>query len=353
MIKEPTWTWEIPVYFFTGGLGGASSTLGLAAKLFGNEKLSRTALYIGAAADAVSAPLLISDLGRPERFHHMLRVVQGDLADEHRRLDPHRGRRRVEHRGRARAARHPAAGQLRRGARRRSLRPAARDVHRRAARRHRGSRLARGTARAAVDLRCERVGFRGRSRVPLPRPGRRGPGAAAGGRQRDRGVGADARRWSTASARSARSTATAQRAGSARAAKGLHRAGATLLATARQAAAAAPSLGGALVCAGGMCLRWSVYKAGFQSARDPKYTVGRSASERGATARRRRRSPAKPQAHRPAGPDRRERDRSETARARPGPGPVVGLSRLPHAAARTSSRRVGTKTYRGLARVWP
>jgi hypothetical protein len=32
-------------------------------------------------------------------------------------------------------------------------------------------------------------------------------------------------------------------------------------------------LGGALVCAGELCLRWSVYKAGFQSARDPKYTV--------------------------------------------------------------------------------
>jgi hypothetical protein len=32
-------------------------------------------------------------------------------------------------------------------------------------------------------------------------------------------------------------------------------------------------LGGAMVCAGELCLRWSVYKAGFQSARDPKYVV--------------------------------------------------------------------------------
>ena len=31
--------------------------------------------------------------------------------------------------------------------------------------------------------------------------------------------------------------------------------------------------GAALVLAGGMCLRWSIYKAGFQSARDPRYTV--------------------------------------------------------------------------------
>ena len=61
VIKEPTWTWEIPVYFFTGGLSGASSVLSLSAKLFGNEKLSRTALYIGAVADVASPPLLVSD----------------------------------------------------------------------------------------------------------------------------------------------------------------------------------------------------------------------------------------------------------------------------------------------------
>src|SRR5690242_21539531 len=76
VIKEPTWTWEIPCYFFTGGLAGASAVLSSAAKLFGNEKLSRVALYVGAAADAVSPVLLISDLGRPERFHHMLRVFK-------------------------------------------------------------------------------------------------------------------------------------------------------------------------------------------------------------------------------------------------------------------------------------
>jgi hypothetical protein len=31
--------------------------------------------------------------------------------------------------------------------------------------------------------------------------------------------------------------------------------------------------GGALVLAGELALRWSVFKAGFQSARDPKYVV--------------------------------------------------------------------------------
>jgi formate-dependent nitrite reductase membrane component NrfD len=52
-----------------------------------------------------------------------------------------------------------------------------------------------------------------------------------------------------------------------KAAKALTLAGAAFLATKRH------KLGGALVCAGAMCTRWSVYKAGFQSARDPKYVV--------------------------------------------------------------------------------
>jgi ATP-binding cassette subfamily C protein len=43
--------------------------------------------------------------------------------------------------------------------------------------------------------------------------------------------------------------------------------GAALLATRRT------KLGAAVVAAGSLCMRWSVYKAGQQSARDPKYTV--------------------------------------------------------------------------------
>jgi len=57
------------------------------------------------------------------------------------------------------------------------------------------------------------------------------------------------------------------------AAKALTLAGAAVLATGGRRSRAASVLGGALVCAGGLCLRWSVFKAGFQSARDPKYTV--------------------------------------------------------------------------------
>lgn len=76
VIKEPVWTWEIPTYFFTGGIGGVSAGLGLAARIAGNEPLAKTSMYVGAAADAVSPLLLISDLGRPERFLNMLRVFK-------------------------------------------------------------------------------------------------------------------------------------------------------------------------------------------------------------------------------------------------------------------------------------
>jgi hypothetical protein len=50
--------------------------------------------------------------------------------------------------------------------------------------------------------------------------------------------------------------------------------GAALLGTIGRRSRLAAAAGGALVLAGEAALRWSVFKAGFQSARDPKYTVG-------------------------------------------------------------------------------
>ncbi len=76
VIKPPIWKPEIGWYFFTGGLAGASSTLALAARLSRNGALARTATLVGTAAVCASPPLLIKDLGRPERFHHMLRVFK-------------------------------------------------------------------------------------------------------------------------------------------------------------------------------------------------------------------------------------------------------------------------------------
>jgi formate-dependent nitrite reductase membrane component NrfD len=76
IVKEPVWKAEVPWYLFAGGIAGASSVLHGIARVTGNERLAKASLYIGAAADIVSPALLISDLGRPERFLNMLRVLK-------------------------------------------------------------------------------------------------------------------------------------------------------------------------------------------------------------------------------------------------------------------------------------
>src|SRR3954471_2752072 len=76
VIKEPVWTPEIPIYFFTGGLAGASAGLAFVARLTGRKKLARAATANAFAGVAVSPLLLISDLGKPTRFLNMLRVFK-------------------------------------------------------------------------------------------------------------------------------------------------------------------------------------------------------------------------------------------------------------------------------------
>ena len=79
MIKKPTWRWYIPFYFFIGGLGGGVALIGGLADLFGGPRhraTVRRARYIALVAALISPLLLIFDLGRPGRFHHMLRVFK-------------------------------------------------------------------------------------------------------------------------------------------------------------------------------------------------------------------------------------------------------------------------------------
>lgn len=76
ILAEPVWTWEVPAYFFTGGLAGASSVLAAGARLAGNGPVARAAERTALAGALASPALLTSDLGRPERFHHMLRVFK-------------------------------------------------------------------------------------------------------------------------------------------------------------------------------------------------------------------------------------------------------------------------------------
>jgi hypothetical protein len=76
VIKEPIWTWEIPCYFFTGGLGGASAGLAFLSELRGNDELSRRAWATALVGVTVSPALLTMDLGRPLRFLNMLRMFK-------------------------------------------------------------------------------------------------------------------------------------------------------------------------------------------------------------------------------------------------------------------------------------
>src|SRR5215469_15979837 len=77
LLKEPSWTWEIPLYFFIGGAAGTASVIAGIAHLTGaSPKLVRDARRLSIAGAILSPALLISDLGRPERFLAMLRVFK-------------------------------------------------------------------------------------------------------------------------------------------------------------------------------------------------------------------------------------------------------------------------------------
>ncbi|PYV46424.1 MAG: formate dehydrogenase, partial [Acidobacteria bacterium] len=77
LLKQPSWTWEIPLYFFVGGAAGASAVVGAIANYTGaDRRLVRDARWIAAAGSIISPALLVSDLGRPSRFLNMLRVFK-------------------------------------------------------------------------------------------------------------------------------------------------------------------------------------------------------------------------------------------------------------------------------------
>jgi Polysulphide reductase, NrfD len=80
VVRPPVWTWEIPIYFFVGGLGGMSAVIALGALLFHHFDVARTAMWVAAIASVLSSILLILDLGRPLLFLHMLRVFKPQSA---------------------------------------------------------------------------------------------------------------------------------------------------------------------------------------------------------------------------------------------------------------------------------
>jgi Polysulphide reductase, NrfD len=76
VLKPPVWKWPVPAYLFTGGLAGASSMLTLGAAVSGRPALARRARLVALGAVTASAGLLVEDLGRPSRFYNMLRVAK-------------------------------------------------------------------------------------------------------------------------------------------------------------------------------------------------------------------------------------------------------------------------------------
>ena len=76
VMHPAVWTWEIPLYFWFGGIATGSSFVALAADLTGDPRSAATARKVALAAVTPSAPLLVLDLGRPLRFLHMLRIFK-------------------------------------------------------------------------------------------------------------------------------------------------------------------------------------------------------------------------------------------------------------------------------------
>jgi hypothetical protein len=273
VIKEPVWTPEIPVYFFVGGMAGGSAALAWMAGARGDEELARRAWAVSLAGITASPPLLISDLGRPARFLYMLRMFKVTspmsvgswiLAGSGAAISG--------------AAAHAWTGRFPRLAR--ILRPIAGLL---------GLPLATYTG-ALIATTSVPVWHEARGTLPflfgagaaasagaavaiVTPPEHAGPARrlAVGGAAVELAVAAvmerslgelgepyetgDAGRWSRVA-----EVATAL--------------GAATVAASGRRSRAGTIAGGLAILGGAMAERWSVYRAGFQSAADPKYTVG-------------------------------------------------------------------------------
>jgi formate-dependent nitrite reductase membrane component NrfD len=76
VIHPPVWTWEVPVYFWLGGVASGAAFSALAADLAGDEWTAAIARKVALGAVLPAPALLIADLGRPGRFLNMLRIFK-------------------------------------------------------------------------------------------------------------------------------------------------------------------------------------------------------------------------------------------------------------------------------------
>jgi formate-dependent nitrite reductase membrane component NrfD len=273
VIKRPVWTPEVPIYFFFGGFAGASAGLAFAARLTGRKKLARVATANAFAGVAASPPLLISDLGVPRRFFNMLRVfkVTSPMSVGSWILSVEGGTIAV-------AAAHEFLGWF--------PRPLARCAEAIAA--LFGMPLATYTAALLANTAVP-VWHEGRRELPFAFAG--GSAMAAGGAAAILAPteAGPARRLAILGAitetvvmeRSKRAMGIVSEPYSTGPAGKVERAtvacacGGALVLLAAEAKRSRPLtlLGSALMVGGSMCGRWTVFKAGIQSAGDPKFTV--------------------------------------------------------------------------------
>jgi hypothetical protein len=272
ILKEPVWRPEVPWYLFTGGLSGAASGLAAAARFSGNELLARRALLVAAGAGALNPILLVKDLGRPKRFLNMLRLfkVTSPMSV-----------------GSWIVAAHGTTTGIAGACELLGILPKVRNVTGATSgllglgmSTYTGALVADTAIPVWHDARRElpfvfasgAAMTAGAAAVLATPPEAAGPArrlALAGA------VGELANVWAMEK-RLGELVGEPYRQGESgrfgQAAKGLTIAGGAVLAVAGRRRAGAV-LGGALLLAGGACERWSVFKAGFASARDPKYTV--------------------------------------------------------------------------------
>jgi formate-dependent nitrite reductase membrane component NrfD len=76
VLKPPVWKDDIAYYFFLGGLAAGCSLLGAGADQTGRPALRKGTRVTALGALGLGSFYLVHDLGRPERFHHMLRVAK-------------------------------------------------------------------------------------------------------------------------------------------------------------------------------------------------------------------------------------------------------------------------------------
>jgi hypothetical protein len=284
VLKQPVWKPEIPFYFYTGGMGGASAGLALMAEVSGNRQLARRAWMTAMAGVGASPALLISDLGRPTRFLNMLRMfkVTSPMSV-----------------GSWILAGSGSATALAVGSEFTGLYPGA----------GRAAKVA--AALLGLPLATYTAGLLANTSVPAWHDSRltlpfvfagssaASAGAAAAALTPIRHAG-PARRLAIGGAVVSVGAAVAMErtlgelgepykkglSGKlARAAGALNLAGAALMAARGGSSRTAATAGSAVLTAGVITERWAVFKAGFQSAGDPKYTVGpqRARIERGET----------------------------------------------------------------------